>query len=112
MRNMHRERCPPFVRSTRSHKIQTVTGQESTPFGSARVCPLAFIASAAATTSSEASHTRDYHSFLGWLPKLDRIAIRILSQAKVPMGGYSSVFSMTTPLLLRWLRTSPMFFTV
>ncbi len=39
MRNMHRERCPPFVRSTRSHKIQTVTGQESTPFGSAASLP-------------------------------------------------------------------------
>ena len=35
-----------------------------------------------------------------------------LSHAKVPMEGYSSVFSITTPLLLRWLRTSPMFFTV
>src|ERR1700683_923990 len=35
-----------------------------------------------------------------------------LSHAKVPMPGYSSVFSITTPLLLRWLRASPMFFTV
>ena len=35
-----------------------------------------------------------------------------LSHAKVPIEGYSSVFSITTPLLLRWLRTSPMFFTV
>ena len=29
-----------------------------------------------------------------------------LSHAKIPMEGYSSVFSIATPLLLRWLRTS------
>ena len=35
-----------------------------------------------------------------------------LSHAKVPMPGYTSIFSIATPLLLRWLRTSSMFFTV
>ena len=34
-----------------------------------------------------------------------------LSHAKVPIEGYSSVFSIATPLLLRWLMTSPIFFT-
>jgi hypothetical protein len=35
-----------------------------------------------------------------------------LGHANVPMEGYSSVFSINTPLLLRWLRTSAMSFTV
>src|ERR1700693_5783107 len=49
--------------------------------------PFAFMASGGATTASGASQTRDYHSLLGWLPKLDRIAIWIFKPRKGPHRG-------------------------